>query len=103
MFGVCQLWYQLGKTLAEEAAWKFSRENKIDMVAINPGTVLGPLLQPTRNSYASVDPVISLMKGISAFQLINEDISLLCSFEHIFVHVHDSRNGICLMHRRERS
>ncbi|KAF2319622.1 hypothetical protein GH714_017657 [Hevea brasiliensis] len=43
-------WYRLSKTLAEEAAWKFTKENGIDMVAINPGLVIGPLLQPTLNS-----------------------------------------------------
>ena len=26
----------LSKTLAEEAAWKFAKENGIDMVTINP-------------------------------------------------------------------
>ena len=39
----------LSKTLAEEAAWKFSKENGIDMVTVHPGWVLGPLLQPTLN------------------------------------------------------
>ncbi|KAG2671146.1 hypothetical protein I3843_14G118400 [Carya illinoinensis] len=29
-------WYVLSKTLAEEAAWKFAKENGLDMVAINP-------------------------------------------------------------------
>ena len=51
----------LGKTLAEEAAWKFSEENRINMVAINPGLVIGPLLQPTLN--ASVKPILNLIKG----------------------------------------
>ncbi|KAL6327747.1 hypothetical protein AAG906_024717 [Vitis piasezkii] len=44
-----KLWYMLSKTLAEEAAWKFAKENGIDMVTINPGWVIGPLLQPTLN------------------------------------------------------
>ncbi|KAL0004746.1 hypothetical protein SO802_012307 [Lithocarpus litseifolius] len=35
------------KTLAEEAAWKFAEGNNIDLVAINPGLVIGPLIQPT--------------------------------------------------------
>ncbi|MED6197781.1 hypothetical protein PIB30_059892 [Stylosanthes scabra] len=30
-----QLWYALSKTLAEDAAWKFSKENNFDMVTIN--------------------------------------------------------------------
>ncbi|KAJ8900272.1 hypothetical protein K2173_024912 [Erythroxylum novogranatense] len=44
-----KLWYMLSKTLAEEAAWKFAKENGIDMVTINPGYVIGPILQPTLN------------------------------------------------------
>ncbi|XP_057790050.1 phenylacetaldehyde reductase-like isoform X2 [Salvia miltiorrhiza] len=42
-------WYVVSKTLAEEAAFKFAQENGIDLVIINPGLVIGPLLQPTLN------------------------------------------------------
>jgi nucleoside-diphosphate-sugar epimerase len=56
-----QLWYMLSKTLAEEAAWKFAKENAIDMVAINPGLVIGPLLQPTLNT--SVESLLKLVNG----------------------------------------
>ncbi|XP_062115504.1 phenylacetaldehyde reductase-like isoform X2 [Humulus lupulus] len=45
-----QHWYALSKTLAEEAAWKFGKENGIDLVTIHPGLVIGPLLQPTINT-----------------------------------------------------
>lgn len=65
---VCEkskLWYMLSKTLAEEAAWKFAKENKIDMVAINPGLVIGPLLQPTLNT--SVEPALNLVNGAVTF------------------------------------
>ncbi|KAL4586257.1 hypothetical protein LXL04_010892 [Taraxacum kok-saghyz] len=44
-----ELWYALSKTLAEKAAVKFCEENGLDLVVINPGFVLGPLLQPTLN------------------------------------------------------
>ncbi|KAL5540164.1 hypothetical protein UlMin_044043 [Ulmus minor] len=44
-----KFWYMLSKTLAEEAAWKFAKENGIDLVTINPGLVIGPLIQPTLN------------------------------------------------------
>ncbi|KAH7527890.1 hypothetical protein FEM48_Zijuj05G0014400 [Ziziphus jujuba var. spinosa] len=30
-------WYALSKTLAEDATWKFAKENKIDVVTIHPG------------------------------------------------------------------
>ncbi|XP_034206066.1 cinnamoyl-CoA reductase 2-like isoform X2 [Prunus dulcis] len=60
-----QLWYMISKTLAEDAAWKFTKENRIDMVAINPGLVIGPLLQPTLNT--SVEPVLKLINGAETF------------------------------------
>ncbi|XP_024025817.1 cinnamoyl-CoA reductase 1-like [Morus notabilis] len=45
-----KIWpYVISKTLAEEAAWKFAKENGIDLVVINPGMAIGPLLQPTLN------------------------------------------------------
>ncbi|GMY22529.1 cinnamoyl-CoA reductase [Fagus crenata] len=53
------------KDLAEEAAWKFAKENAIDMVAINPGLVIGPLLQPTLNT--SVESVLKLVNGSERF------------------------------------
>ena len=36
--------YVKSKTIAERAAWSFVRENEIEMSVINPGFVLGPLL-----------------------------------------------------------
>ncbi|XP_035541105.1 cinnamoyl-CoA reductase 1-like isoform X2 [Juglans regia] len=60
-----KLWYMLSKTLAEEAAWKFAKENGIDMVAMNPGWVIGPLLQPTLNT--SVELVFKLVNGQDRF------------------------------------
>ncbi|KAK9036038.1 hypothetical protein V6N11_078059 [Hibiscus sabdariffa] len=35
-------WYMASKTLAEEAAWKFAKENGIDLVVLNPGFMFGP-------------------------------------------------------------
>ncbi|XP_057456784.1 phenylacetaldehyde reductase-like [Lotus japonicus] len=54
-------WYSLSKTLAEDAAWKFVKENKIDMVVINPCMVAGPLLPPEVNY--SVEPILNLING----------------------------------------
>lgn len=64
-----QHWYVLSKTLAEDAALEFVKEKKIDLVAINPGMVIGPLLQPTLNDSAAV-----------IFNLINGTFYLLTSF-----------------------
>lgn len=60
-FGI-QLWYQLSKTLAEEAAWKYAKEKGMDMVTINPAMVIGPLLQPTLNTSARA--IFSLINGM---------------------------------------
>ncbi|XP_072996271.1 phenylacetaldehyde reductase-like [Typha latifolia] len=58
-------WYVLSKTLAEEAAWKFSKDNAINMVTINPAMVIGPLLQPTLNTSAAA--ILNLINGSSTF------------------------------------
>ncbi|KAL6966522.1 hypothetical protein U1Q18_032301 [Sarracenia purpurea var. burkii] len=60
-----KLWYMLSKTLAEEAAWKFVNEKGIDMVAINPAMVIGPLLQPTLNTSAAA--ILNLINGSQTF------------------------------------
>ncbi|XVF47370.1 hypothetical protein PTKIN_Ptkin03bG0103600 [Pterospermum kingtungense] len=60
-----KLWYVVSKSLAEDAAWKFAKEKGIDMVAINPAMVIGPLLQPTLNTSAAA--VLSLIKGAQTF------------------------------------
>ncbi|KAJ7949248.1 cinnamoyl-CoA reductase 1-like [Quillaja saponaria] len=51
--------YVVAKILAEEAAWKFAKENGIDMVTIHPGLVIGSLLQPTLN--LTVRPIWNLI------------------------------------------
>uniref|UniRef100_A0A2C9VHE8 NAD-dependent epimerase/dehydratase domain-containing protein n=1 Tax=Manihot esculenta TaxID=3983 RepID=A0A2C9VHE8_MANES len=58
-------WYLLAKTLAEEAAWKFAKENSIDLVTLNPGYVIGPLLQPTLNE--SVEMILNLVNGAKTY------------------------------------
>ncbi|GKV27471.1 hypothetical protein SLEP1_g36644 [Rubroshorea leprosula] len=56
-----KLWYALSKTLAEDAAWKFAKDNGIDLVTINPGVVIGPILQPTLN--LSVELILNIVTG----------------------------------------
>ncbi|KAL7202512.1 hypothetical protein ACSBR1_034061 [Camellia fascicularis] len=60
-----KLWYVLSKTLAEDAAWKFTKEKGIDMVTINPAMVIGPLLQPTLNTSAAA--ILNLINGSQTF------------------------------------
>lgn len=57
--------YSVSKTLAEEAAWKFVKENNIDMVTIHPSMVEGPLLQPELNT--SAYRILSLINGSQTF------------------------------------
>ncbi|GAA0167713.1 hypothetical protein Leryth_017281 [Lithospermum erythrorhizon] len=49
-----QKWYPVSKTLAERAAWEFAEKNELDVVAINPATCLGELLQPGLNASCAV-------------------------------------------------
>ncbi|XP_028099059.1 cinnamoyl-CoA reductase 1-like [Camellia sinensis] len=65
LFFCYQLWYVLSKTLAEDAAWKFTKEKGIDMVTINPAMVVGPLLQPTLNTSAAA--ILNVINGSQTF------------------------------------
>lgn len=40
--------------MAEEAAWKFVKDNGIDMITTNPGLIVGPMLQPNLNFSSAV-------------------------------------------------
>ncbi|KAL6327743.1 hypothetical protein AAG906_024713 [Vitis piasezkii] len=53
------------KDLGRGICLKFAKENKLDLVAINPGLVIGPLLQPALNT--SVEPVLKLINGTQTF------------------------------------
>jgi len=52
--------YEKSKTLAERAAWDFADEHGLELVAVNPGMVLGPLITPTVGT--SVQVVHRLLK-----------------------------------------
>ncbi|KAJ0983877.1 hypothetical protein J5N97_002233 [Dioscorea zingiberensis] len=57
------VWYPASKTMAEKAAWEFARENGLDVVVINPGTVMGPSIPPSIN--ASMAMFRRLLEGCS--------------------------------------
>ncbi|XP_028758799.1 tetraketide alpha-pyrone reductase 1-like [Neltuma alba] len=73
--------YILSKILAEEAAWNFVKENNIDMVTMNPGTVIGPLLQPTFNTTSAT--ITILFDGAKTFP----------NFTLTWIHVKDTANA----------
>ncbi|MDO9301480.1 MAG: NAD-dependent epimerase/dehydratase family protein, partial [Anaerolineales bacterium] len=57
--------YAKSKTLAERAAWDFinsaENANKMEMVAINPSLILGPI--PNKNVRTSIELIRTLMLG----------------------------------------
>ncbi|KAL0460185.1 UNVERIFIED_CONTAM: Cinnamoyl-CoA reductase 1 [Sesamum latifolium] len=55
------IWYPLSKTLAEKAAWEFAEEKGLDIVVVNPGTVMGPVIPPALN--ASMQMLLRLLQG----------------------------------------
>ncbi|KAE9598646.1 putative cinnamoyl-CoA reductase [Lupinus albus] len=55
------LYYPIAKTLAEKAGWDFAKETGFDVVMINPGTALGPLIPPRINSSMAV--LVKVLKG----------------------------------------
>ncbi|KFK43250.1 hypothetical protein AALP_AA1G099400 [Arabis alpina] len=60
-----KLWYLVSKILAEDAAWQFAKANNIDLVVMNPGLVIGPILQPTLNF--STDVIVGFINGKNFF------------------------------------
>ncbi|KAJ8499763.1 hypothetical protein OPV22_010315 [Ensete ventricosum] len=56
-----ELWYPASKTLAEKAAWEFAKGNGLDVVVVNPGTVMGPIIPPALN--ASMAMLMRLLQG----------------------------------------
>ncbi|KAB2628128.1 bifunctional dihydroflavonol 4-reductase/flavanone 4-reductase-like [Pyrus ussuriensis x Pyrus communis] len=92
----------VSKTLAEQAAWKYAKENNIDFITIVPTLVIGPFLTP------SIPP--SLITGLSPitrtkshYGIINQGqyvhLGDLC-LSHIYLYEHLKAEGryICLSH-----
>jgi len=57
----CQDWYSLAKTLAEQEALEYARNNGLNVVTFCPPFVFGPLLQSSVN--ASSKLLIYVIKG----------------------------------------
>ncbi|KAK6935677.1 NAD-dependent epimerase/dehydratase [Dillenia turbinata] len=71
------LWYPVSKILAEKAAWEFSKENGLDVVVVNPGTVMGPILPPALN--ASMLMLLRLIQGKFSTLVQHVHVSILLS------------------------
>ncbi|KAG0499818.1 hypothetical protein HPP92_004084 [Vanilla planifolia] len=52
--GLAAKWYPVSKTMAEKVSWEYAEKHGLDIVAINPSTCLGPLLQPGLNASSAV-------------------------------------------------
>lgn len=76
----CRITYSKSKTLAERAAWDFiqgdENRNKMEMVSVNPGNVLGPVLDS--HYHTSVEWLRTLMRrevpGVSRTRLDLVDV-----------------------------
>ncbi|GKV40450.1 hypothetical protein SLEP1_g48094 [Rubroshorea leprosula] len=76
--------YFVSKTLAEQAAWKFAKENNIDFITIIPTLVIGPFLMP------SMPP--SLITGLSPITRTESHYRIIKQGQ--FVHLDD----LCMAH-----
>ena len=51
LYSFClQLWSALCKTLAEKAAWALATDRGLDLIVMNPATVVGPMLGMDMNN-----------------------------------------------------
>ncbi|KAL2540908.1 NAD(P)-binding Rossmann-fold superfamily protein [Abeliophyllum distichum] len=88
------VWYPLSKTLAEKAAWEFAKEKNLDIVVVNPGTVMGPIIPPKLN--ASMLMILRLLQGCTE---VYEDIFMGSvhvkdvALAHILVYENRSATG----------
>jgi len=94
--------YPVSKTLAEKTAWKFSKENNIDLITVIPTLMAGPSITPDIPS--SIGMALSLITGdevltggLKGMQMLSGSISLthvedVCR-AHIFLAEKESASG----------
>ncbi|TVU36681.1 hypothetical protein EJB05_18625 [Eragrostis curvula] len=61
LFKKLEFWYGVSKTMAETAAWEFAAKEGLQLVVLNPGMVLGPMLTPTVN--VSLHLLLQVLEG----------------------------------------
>lgn len=76
--------YSLSKTIAEQAAWQYCRDNNLKLSTVNPALVLGPALEADYGS--SLEALIKLLK---------KEVPLLPRFGFEIVDVRD----VAILHR----
>nr|UXX62034.1 dihydroflavonol-4-reductase [Paeonia suffruticosa] len=94
--------YFVSKILAEQAAWKFAKENSIDFISIIPTLVVGPFLMPSMPP--SLVTALSPITGNEAhYSIIKQGqfvhLDDLCN-AHIYLFKHPKVEGryICSSH-----
>ncbi|XP_047942149.1 phenylacetaldehyde reductase-like [Salvia hispanica] len=53
--------YSVSKAAAEKAAWRLAEEDGVDVVVLNPGVVVGPILPPLLNT--SMTLILDILQG----------------------------------------
>ncbi|CAO2842814.1 unnamed protein product [Amaranthus hypochondriacus] len=97
------LWgYPVSKTLAERAAWKFAKENKIDLITVIPSLITGASDTPQIPSSIALAACLltgneSLINGMKGMQSLSGSISVthvedVCR-AHIYVAEKESASG----------
>ncbi|XP_059645856.1 anthocyanidin reductase ((2S)-flavan-3-ol-forming) [Cornus florida] len=94
--------YPASKTLAEKAAWKFAKENNIDLITVIPTLMAGPSLTPDVPSSIGLGMSLItgnefLINGLKGMQMLSGSISIshvedVCR-AHIFVAEKESASG----------
>nr|AAX12422.1 dihydroflavonol 4-reductase [Rosa hybrid cultivar] len=94
--------YFVSKTLAEQEAWKFAKENNIDFITIIPTLVVGPFLMPAMPP-SLITGLSPLTGNESHYSIIKQGqfihLDDLCQ-SHIYLYEHPKAEGryICSSH-----
>lgn len=94
--------YLVSKTLAEKEAWKYAKENQMDLVTVVPSLIAGPSLTPdVPNSVCLTMSLLTgntfLINGLKEMQMLSGSISLSHVEDvvnaHIFLAEKESASG----------
>ncbi|GAV76940.1 Epimerase domain-containing protein [Cephalotus follicularis] len=94
--------YFVSKTLAEQAAWKFAKENNIDFISIIPPLVVGPFLNPQMPP-SLITALSPITRNEPHYSIIRQGqfvhLDDLCN-AHIYLFEHPKAEGryICSSH-----
>ncbi|XP_010906828.1 phenylacetaldehyde reductase [Elaeis guineensis] len=90
-----EFWYPASKTLAERAAWEFAAKEGLDVVVINPGMVLGPMLHPAIGVCATI--LLHLIQGRDVGGILNSYMGCVdvrdVALAHILLYEKPSARG----------